>query len=139
MAGLDGVPVFPRSVPDGLDPTSNVKEPRGQQEVREDHEDLQRFLAGVPLPSLEPGTREAYGLISREVILTTIRRHKTTKTQGSDGLPAEFYHHYVDIVTERLLVFPDDVLAPALTTSMPEVLVVMILKPGRDPPRFLSI
>ncbi|KAJ1192366.1 hypothetical protein NDU88_001676 [Pleurodeles waltl] len=46
------------------------------------------FLVDVPLPSLAPGIREALeDMLTREEVIATIRRFKTAKTPGSNGLP----------------------------------------------------
>lgn len=55
------------------------------------------------------------------------------KTPGSDGLPAEFYSNFTEIVAPKLKSpFTDLSSLDALPESMEEVVIVLIPKPGRD-------
>ncbi|KAJ1189970.1 hypothetical protein NDU88_006711 [Pleurodeles waltl] len=93
------------------------------------------FLNGVILPQL---TQDAKALleapINREEIQEAIKQLKTSKTPGSDGIPADFYQKYVAIPAEKLLaVYREASARGRLSDSMREAWVAFIPKPDRDP------
>ncbi|KAJ1185035.1 hypothetical protein NDU88_001831 [Pleurodeles waltl] len=99
-------------------------------------DDLRGFLTEIQLPCLDPVARETLdSLLIREQILDAIRRLKATKTLGIHGLLGDFYHKYAEVVAYQLLeVYDEAPWSRVLSASMCKTLVVMILKPSRDPP-----
>lgn len=64
----------------------------------------------------------------------SLRMSPNDKAPGSDGLPAEFYKPYRDVLLPHLLrVFQEAVKTGHLPTSMREAIIILILKPGKDP------
>ncbi|KAJ1173427.1 hypothetical protein NDU88_005262 [Pleurodeles waltl] len=91
------------------------------------------FLDGVPLPRL---TARALldAPLNQEEIQGAIKQLKTSKTPGFDGLPAEFYQKYDDILSEKMLaVYQEAPTSGCLSDSMREAWVAFIPKPDRDP------
>ncbi|KAJ1213161.1 hypothetical protein NDU88_000800 [Pleurodeles waltl] len=98
-------------------------------------EALEGFLLEVYLLSLDSDSRESLEAhLSKEEVLAAIRHLKPAKTPGSDGLPVEFYHRYAEDLADQLLVVYGEALnAISLLAPMQEMMVGMVLKPGREP------
>ncbi|KAJ1205872.1 hypothetical protein NDU88_001297 [Pleurodeles waltl] len=98
-------------------------------------EAMQEFLVEGQLPSLDLDSSESLdAALSREEILSAIKCLKTAKTTGSEGVPTKVYHKHTENIDDRQLEEYGETLSPdSLLSSLREVLVVMIPKPGRDP------
>ncbi|XP_078503987.1 dapper homolog 2 [Lissotriton helveticus] len=92
------------------------------------------LLGTVRLPQLEEEQARHLGRpISLEEIRGAIKQMARNKTLGVDGLPVEFYMHYVDILAPQLLeVYSEARELGQLPESMREALIVPLLKPGHD-------
>lgn len=97
--------------------------------------ELHTYMALVDLPCLTDSTRERLdSLLTLKEIQLAVKSLKAGKTPGLDGFPAEFFKHYADDLLPKyrgmlLKALEESSLPP----SMPEVVVVVLPKPDKDP------
>ncbi|KAJ1103733.1 hypothetical protein NDU88_001154 [Pleurodeles waltl] len=71
--------------------------------------------------------------ITRQELLGAVRALNPAKSPGSDGLPAEFYKCFPQILLDSLLeVLVEAIDKGELPQSMREVLITVILMPGKE-------
>lgn len=69
-----------------------------------------------------------------EEIVTAIADFARSKSPGSDGLPIEFYSHFSEILTPKLLALYNDMFENlTLPSSVREATIVLVPKPGKEP------
>lgn len=98
-------------------------------------EDLAGYLSEIPTSRLSP---ESMQLLDRPITIEELERAlqqtPNEKAPGSDGLPGEFYKIYADLLLPQLLmVFNEALESGTLPASMNEAIIVLILKPDKDP------
>lgn len=98
-------------------------------------EDLTRYLAQVSLASLSEVSRH---LLDQPITLEELERAlqlaPNDKALGLDGLEAQFYKLYKDALLPHLLaVFQEVMEVGLLPHSMRKAIIVLLLKPGKDP------
>lgn len=102
--------------------------------TQEGPDDMISFLEGVAFPQLTPEQRELLEApLTKEEIDAAIASFAKSKSPGSDGLPIEFYSHYNEIITPKLLTLYNVMFQQfTLPPSMGEATIVLIPKPGKD-------
>ncbi|KAJ1187647.1 hypothetical protein NDU88_004421 [Pleurodeles waltl] len=93
------------------------------------------FLDGIDLPRLrdEDGTSMDSPII-REEMRAAFEQLKPANTRGGDGLLTEFYQKYEEVIVEKLLeVYHKALQWGQLPSTLCEAMVVLVLKPSKDP------
>lgn len=102
---------------------------------RQELPDLDEFLEGVRLQYLTDTQREFLSApFELDEIREAIMKMQSGKAPGLDGIPIDFYKHYIDIMAPVLKeIFEDSLEMGVLPPSMREALVTSLLKPGKNP------
>lgn len=97
--------------------------------------DVGDFLTGMALPRLSLESRQLLDEPLRlEELERALQQLPNEKAPGADGLPGEFYKVYSETLLPRLLTVFNDALSQGyLPGSMAEAIIVLILKPDKDP------
>ena len=98
-------------------------------------DDLVRFLDSITLPCLEEMDRERLNApFSLEEFQNALATFPNSKAPGNDGLPVELYKKFCGVLLPELLhTLKNAFDLGSLPRSMYEAVVVVILKPGKDP------
>lgn len=98
-------------------------------------ETMQLFLTGIPFPQLkEDQVAMLEAPLTTDEMTTAIGSFARSKSPGTDRIPIEFYSQYSEILTPKLLVLYNHLFETfTLPPSMREAIIVLILKPGKDP------
>ena len=93
---------------------------------------IKEFLTSIPsLPKIKQDTTCLVGPITEEEVLTAITHLWPGKSLGSDGLTAEFYKHFADILAPILTkVFNKCFEQSALTNSQRLAIIILLFKKG---------
>lgn len=93
------------------------------------------FFAKLNLPKLsEENVNILEGPITLEELNKAIKISPNGKTPGLDGIPNEFYKHFIsELGPELLKTFNTAVVSGHLPSSMTESLITIILKKGKNP------
>lgn len=99
-----------------------------------DKQKFDRFFSDLNLPQLTESDRDFLEApIKLEEISQAIRSMPSNKSPGLDGLPADFYRAFVDIISPILLeVYSDAFTAGTLPQSMHTAVISFIHKKGKD-------
>lgn len=95
--------------------------------------DITSFLAGVTTLSLTQ--RSSFDSpVTLEELQIAVRCLANNKSPGLDGLPNELFKKCCDVLLPWLLeVFQHSAITGRLPTTMQEALIIVLLKPGKDP------
>lgn len=97
--------------------------------------EIDSFLNNLDLPSLT--TEESNFLeqpITSEELIKALHSMPNNKSPGPDGLPAEFYKHFWDILSPFFnKLFAEIQTTSTIPTHMNTALITVFLKPNKDP------
>lgn len=96
---------------------------------------LTSYLEDIDIPVLTATYRNGLDRpITVEEILKAIKTLQSGKTSGPDGIPVELYKQYADVIAVRFLaMMVKSAELETLPKSMGEAVIVVILKPEKDP------
>ena len=103
------------------------------EECGKSESEITAFLNGIPsIPKIQMAEC-LVGLITAWEVESAIKRLRTRKAPGSDGLSADFYKFFTDEITDNLIcVFNTIFDAKKLSPSQKLVIIILIFKKG-DP------
>lgn len=98
-------------------------------------QDINTFLSTVKCPTLSQDEQEQIGAdVTLEEIKGAIQQLQSGKSPGEDGLPAEFYKAFSDLLAPRLLnVYNNALSRGCLPDSMQTAIITLIHKKDRNP------
>jgi len=103
-------------------------------EIHSDPQAMDEFLRKCTLPTLSPDDRASLNKdITLEELKNTINSLKSMKTPGPDGLPAELYKKFSDILTPYLLKTYQQALTSGLPPTFSEAVITVIRKKSKNP------
>lgn len=96
---------------------------------------LTSYLEDIDIPVLTSTYRNKLDRpITVEEIFNVLKTLQSGKTPGPDGIPVAFYKQYAeDLATILHKMLSESVKSEALPNSMGEVVIVVILKQGKNP------
>ena len=98
-------------------------------------QDIACYLVGIPLPSLSPDEIEQLEAdIRLEEVISAISRLQLGKAPGSVGFTPAFYKQYCKVLAQILVPLSNSFASRGTYPgTMLEVVISVILKPGKDP------
>lgn len=96
---------------------------------------IETFLGELTIPQLSAEqVEELEAPLTIDKVSGALAEFPASKSPGSDGLPAEFYSTYSEVLIPRLLQLYEAIFKDSrLPASMREATIVLIPKPGKDP------
>lgn len=97
--------------------------------------DIVQFLEGVSLPTLSQAQRTSLDSpVTLEELQIAVASLSNNKAPGLDGLPNELFKKFGEILLPQLLeVFYSSAAEGNLPATMQEAVIIVLLKPGKDP------
>lgn len=101
---------------------------------------LHDYLQGIAMVWIDNADREFIAApIDAEEVKLAINALACGKAPGSDGLTADFYKAYQNLLAPQLIVaYAEALESGSLPPTMREAIVTLLLKPGKDPQRCQS-